>query len=410
MQKIIQLLTNKIISFTLIMRYSIKQFFLDDCIYKASALTFTTILSLVPLLSVSFTILKAFPQFNLFANKVQKFIFDSFIIEQGKVAQNYLQQFVEHTAELSSLGILFLIITAVMMLFTIEGSLNQIWRVKERRHGISAFLMYWAILTLIPFLLAASLAISSYFISLPIYSGATDTLGLDATWYLSWLPTICAFTIFLILYIAVPNIKVRNKSGLLGATIACVLFLLSKWGFALYLQQYSSYNLLYGAFATIPIFLIWLYIIWLIVLFGAEICHAASIGKLSTTVQFIDSFTLTLIWLKKIWAGQNSGKLLSLHNLTDQEEFRYELTPIEQLNILLDAQLIRLTTKSKLLISCDLHLLTLADLYDILPFKFPSAALIPNQPDLAYFKQVIFTFEESKSNNLNHQITKLLQV
>ncbi len=397
-------LKRKLINFGPIMGYSIRQFFIDDCLYKASALTFTTLLSIVPLMSVSFTVLSAFPQSKLFAAEIQSFIFESFVAGKGKLIESYLEEFALHVSELSSIGLLFLISSAVMMLFTIEGSMNQIWRVKERRHGISAFLMYWAVLTLVPFLLGVSLAISSYFMSLPFYAGAAKSIGLDSHTYIKWLPTIFTFIIFLVLYIAVPNIKIRVRSGLLGAFLATLLFSMSKWGFSLYLQQYKTYELLYGAFAIIPIFLVWLYIVWIVVLFGAEIAHACSIGHLSSKHDSLDPFSQTLIWLKSIWEAQIDGKILNLHNLTDIDEFRYKLTPIEQLNSLLDAKLLRLTAKGGLLLSCDLRTVTIGDLSRRLPWKIPSSEELPDHPFLNIFRRSLEDIEKNTNEPLSKNL------
>jgi membrane protein len=404
---IVSIFKKKTRNFWPIMHYSLRQFFIDDCLYKASALTFTTLLSIVPLMSVSFTVLSAFPQSKVFAQKIQSFIFESFVAGKGKLVESYLQEFAQHVSELSSIGLLFLISSAVMMLFTIEGSMNQIWRVKERRHGVSAFLMYWAILTLVPFLLGVSLAISSYFVSLPFYAGAAKTIGLDYTRYIKWLPTIFAFFIFLILYIAVPNIKIRVRSGLLGAFFATALFSLSKWGFSLYLQQYQTYELLYGAFAIIPIFLVWLYIVWIVVLFGAEIAHACSIGRLSASDKPLDPFSQTLIWLKRLWQAQHNGKILTLHDLTDSDKFRYDLTPIEQLNVLLDSKLVRLTAKGGLILSCDLRTVTLGMLYSKLPWKIPNSHDLPSSDFLNVLRNSLHEIEERTKDPLSSSLHEI---
>lgn len=401
------MLTKIFSSFGHIMRYSARQFFIDDCLYKASALTFTTLLSIVPLMSVSFTVLSAFPQSKLFANQIQEFIFESFVAGKGKQVQTYLQEFAQHVSELSSIGLLFLIVSAVMMLFTIEGSMNQIWRVKDRRHGVSAFLMYWAILTLVPFLLGGSIAVSSYFVSLPFYQGATESIGIDSAWYISFLPVVVSFVIFLVLYIAVPNIKVRFTSGLLGAFGATILFSVSKWGFGLYLHQYKTYELIYGAFSIIPIFLVWLYIVWLVVLFGAEIAHACSIGKLSGNNRTLDPFSRALLWIKQLWEAQQSGELLTLHDLTDADDFRYDITPIEQLNNLLDSNLVRITSKGRLILSCDLHNITIEDLYAALPFKIPAAKDLPEGQFLNVFRSSLVELEQETHRTLNTSLYAL---
>ena len=139
-------LINKFETCKRFVRFVVRHFIEDDCTYIASALAFTSLLAVVPLMSVGFSIFSSFPVFQSLADPVQNFIFDNFVPATGKVVQTYLQQFTSQVSKLSILGVTFLVITALLVMFTIERSINKIWRVNSARHGVPAFLLYWAIL------------------------------------------------------------------------------------------------------------------------------------------------------------------------------------------------------------------------------------------------------------------------
>ena len=254
-------------------RFVSKKFIEDDCPYRASALAFVTLLAIVPFMIVGFAIFSSFPVFQNLREPVQNFIFSNFVPNTGKVVQIYLLQFVDQVSRLSSLGIFFLLVTAFLLMFTIERSMNTIWRVNAHREAMSAFLLYWAILSLTPLFLGLSLGISSYLISCSlIVNHPVPPLLLNTA------PSLFSFIGFTFLYVVVPNHPVKLRHGIIGGLIATILFESAKLGFAYYLTHYNFYQMLYGAFATIPIFFIWVYWVWLITLLGAEISYALSVN------------------------------------------------------------------------------------------------------------------------------------
>lgn len=247
----------------------------DGCFYRAGALTYTTILSIVPFLAVSFGLLLLFPQFQALGIEVQNFIFKNFMVASGQIIQHYLQQFISQAYHLSLISLVFLVVTAVSMLYTIEQTFNTIWRVHKFHRGILALLWYWILFILSPLLIGIGYAISTYFLSLEWVAKSSEYLGL--TRFLLAIPPflITAFA-FSVLYIVVPNCKVPMRNGIIAGIMAAFLFEIAKYGFGLYLTLFPTYELLYGAFAVIPIFLIWIYLVWVIILLGAEISHALS--------------------------------------------------------------------------------------------------------------------------------------
>lgn len=246
------------------------QFQEDRCNQIAQSLSYTTLLSLVPFTTVTFAILSVFPVFQRWTATIQDFVYSHFVATSGDVIQRYLQQFSAKSGQLTAIGMVFLIVTALMLMDTIEQTFNDIWRVSEKRNPVYRFLMYWAIMTLGPILLVASLSLTSYLVSLPflqhdvIFSTARR-LALDS------LPFVFEVLAFMLLYTVVPNTHVRLRHAVIGSIVTSVLFEMAKRTFALFVLHYSSYRLVYGAIATLPVFLIWIYLSWIITLLGAVI-------------------------------------------------------------------------------------------------------------------------------------------
>jgi len=352
----------------------------DGCMYRAAALTFTSLLSLVPLMSLSFTILTAFPGFKDVGDEIETFLFQHFVADSGEIIHAYLQTFVQQASQLSLTGVLFLLFTAVLMMFTIEQALNQIWRVRMQRKGISAFLLYWAVLTLSPILLGASLVLSSYLFSIPMIAGTAASIGLSKAIILGYIPFLFAAGAFTLLYVAIPNCSVPIAHGLIGGVCAAILFEVSKFAFTLYITHFPTYKVIYGALASIPIFLIWVYMVWVIILIGAEIAQACAASYDRRPGAKLDGFTHAFRWLGHLWEAQQEGKGLKLSELVKRDSHNYEITPEEQIEALINAKLVQPTEKGKFMLSRDLHAITLGELHQLLSWQ------IPNTEKLKYYR------------------------
>lgn len=236
----------------------------------AGSLAFTTLLSLVPMVTVGLVILSKFPVFNAVAEALRGFLLENLLPQKaGEVIAKYTLQFTQKAAGLTLLGSLLLFVTAFMTMQTVDRAFNQIWQVARNRAVLQRVLVYWVLLTLGPLALGASLAATSYVVSASL--GWVE----QASWLrgvllrgLSW---IVLAALFGFLYFAVPNRQVAWRSALIGGLAAGAGFLLMQRLFGWYLVSFPSYTLIYGAFAVVPIFLLWLYLSWSMVLIGALI-------------------------------------------------------------------------------------------------------------------------------------------
>ncbi len=247
---------------------------------EASALSFSTVLALVPLLAVVFSALSLFPIFDTWSSAIQEFVYLNFVPQLGEQIRTYIEEFSANTGQLTTWGLVFLLITALTLLATIEDAFNGIWKVEKGRSLGHRILVYWAMLTLGPILIVISLSLSSYMWSLATFSERDVVNSLKGTIF-AYLPFILEFVAFVLFYFSVPNCTVRFKHAVIGGLVAALLFELAKFGFGQYLSHVKSYQLIYGALAILPAFLIWIYLSWLVVLIGAYI--TAAFGDMDQT-------------------------------------------------------------------------------------------------------------------------------
>lgn len=348
--------------------FVIHHFIQDDCTYRASALAFTSLLAVVPLMTVCFAILSSFPVFQNLAGPVQDFIFQNFVPTTGKIIQDYLQQFASQVTKLSVIGVVFLFVTAILVMVTIEKAMNHIWRANSSRKGVTAFLLYWAILSLSPVLLGLSLAASSYLLTMPFIKDYQTPLFFSHA-----IPFFLSLTGFTFLYVVVPNCRVKIIHGLWGALFASFLFESAKQSFAYYLSRYNTYELLYGAFAIVPIFFVWVYWVWIITLLGAEISYACSVHYQRRTGAPLDGFLQALVWLKKLWLAQQSGHGLGREDLICASSQPYSVNVDDMINELIRLNLVhRTNNEDEYMLSRDLTQISLYWLNQHIIYKLPN--------------------------------------
>jgi len=274
---------------------------------SAAALTYTSLFALVPLITVSYTLLTFMPQLVNVQGHVAAFIFTHFLPDTGYQVWDYLTDFSQQARNLTVPGLLILMITALLMLKTIENAFNAIWEVKQGRKGMASFLLYWAVLSLGPVLVGTALMLSTYLLSLSVLSDVQQLSLVQKL--LSYLPLLLSTAALCLIYSAIPNCSVPLKHALSGAFITAVVFGIVKDGFALSVK-YSSYTLIYGAFAAVPLFLTWVYLCWMIILFGAVLVRSFSTYSDAKAARQSDVI-LALVILQAFWQQQQSGNTLS---------------------------------------------------------------------------------------------------
>lgn len=251
--------------------HTLRERFREDHLgLTASSLTFTTTMALVPFITVALAVFTAFPMFSKFQDVLQKWLLESLIPNNiARQVMGYLTQFAGQASKLGVAGVALLLITALALIMTIDHTLNGIWRVRTPRPLGQRVLVYWAALTLGPLLLGFSLSITSYAISAS--QGVVGVLPGGVQLLLDVLQFFLMAWGMAAMYHYVPNTQVRWAHAWVGGLFVSIGFDVAKRLLTLYLSKVPTYSVVYGAFATVPILLIWLYVAWVIVLLGAVI-------------------------------------------------------------------------------------------------------------------------------------------
>jgi membrane protein len=354
------------------LRYLGRQFINNKGMLNASALTYTTLFAVVPLMTVSYAMLAAIPSFQGAGEQLQGWIFENFVPATGAVVQDYLSDFASQARKLTAVGLIFLFVTSIMMMKNIEGAFNRLWRVSEPRKGLSSFLLYWAILSLGPILIGVGLLVSSYIASLSLVTSATELVGRGRL--LSVLPMLMSAAAFTLLYAAVPNCRVPFKSALTGGMVVAILFETAKRGFALFVTQFPSYELIYGAFAAVPLFLAWIFISWTIILLGAELTRALTVYRESQVGRTNSHLHTLVAILYRLWQAQQRGEALDDKTLLREVEGLDQSGWDQYVQLLMQPSIIRRTDQGQYLLARDLGVFTLEQLNAELPWPLPEAA------------------------------------
>jgi membrane protein len=236
----------------------------------AGSLTFTTLLSIVPLLAVSLALFTRFPVFKVLEKAIEDYLLKSLLPPDiSRTVLRNLNQFAENANGLTLLGSLFIVVTAIAMLLTVENALNQIWKVKRRRPILKRVGMYLLMLAVGPPVLGASLWAMSYVLSASM--GLIGTVPPWVKFLLTLGPVVLGAVGLTAMFYFVPNTRVRRRDAILGGVLASIAVELGKRGFAAYVLKVPTYKAVYGAFAAFPVFLLWVYFSWLVTLTAALI-------------------------------------------------------------------------------------------------------------------------------------------
>lgn len=312
----------------------------------ASSLTFTTVLSIVPLLAVVLALFTAFPLFADFRLALEHFLTASLM--PPAVSENimlYLNQFAAKASGLTAIGSLFLIVTSVMLIMTIDEAFNNIWQVERQRPLRQRILVYWAIISLGPILAGGSLWATSLLWRESL--GYVGDLPGPIAFALSFVPLLITGLGFTALFVFVPNRRVLWKDALIGGMGTAIVLEIMRAGFAYYLTRFPSYTVIYGAFATLPIFLLWIYLSWLAVLLGATVAAILpALRQRRWALQhyrgalFVDALRV----LRALWGAQDSvppGRSMSFlcaHLQLHQDELSVVLKALKRLGYVVNTE------------------------------------------------------------------------
>jgi membrane protein len=380
----------------------------DAGIQHVAALTYTTLLSLVPLMTVTLALFSVFPASERMTQQVEDFLFQNFVPAAGEAVQQYLRNFSQKAGKLTGVGFVVLIVVALMLMSNIDKAFNTIWHVRRKRSPVAKFTVYWAILSLGPILIAFSVGVTSYLVSIPLFSDG-ETVMLVRTRLLSLMPVVISALAFTLLYALVPNRAVPLRHALAGGVVAALLFELAKRGFALYVTTFPTYETIYGALAAVPIFLIWIYLSWLVTLLGAEFTYCLGIYREDwhqARDERGESFLLVLRLLRLLRRVQHAGGSMSIRELSrelpssNDEEIELALLSLQE------ARLVRRADDKGWLLARDLGEVTLQELYRSAPYVLPPAVAVSEEP--AALRLLMAQLEQDLETHMDQPLASLL--
>lgn len=366
------------------------RFIADGGLQHTASLTYTTLLSLVPLMTVSLALFSAFPIGDWVLTQIQDFVFQNFVPASGEIIREHLQQFSDKASRLTGAGSLFLVSIAILMMANIDFAFNTIWHVRRRRNPIANFTVYWAIISLGPIFIGVSVLFTASLSSVPMFATAAASLR-EGDHVANLTPVLASSTAFTLLYLVVPNRSVPFLHALIGGLIAGFLFEFSKRSFALYVAT-VPYQAIYGALAAIPVFLIWIYLSWLVILLGGEITYCLGIYRDSWSPdKSRQGLCLLLVYrvLGILWRAQERGASVPMERfITD--EISHSEADLEHLLLKLSkAHLVLRTERGEWVLARDLSKVSLLELYLVGPFVLPAG--LHGDPELNEVLSVLDT-------------------
>ncbi|MDR0633919.1 MAG: YihY family inner membrane protein [Azoarcus sp.] len=295
------------------------RFIATRCPQVAGSLAYTTLLALVPFITVAIAVFGNLPGMDAVGSSLKAFLLENMLPDRaGHIIATYALEFSEKAARLTLIGIAMLALTSLMLLATIERVFNHIWGVRQPRPLLLRITVYWFILTLGPVIIGSSIVATGYLVSVSMqWSQALGWLGALSA---RFLPPLLLGVLFIFLYFAVPNHKVRLAHAIVGGLGAAVAFFLMQRAFGIFIARFPSYTLIYGTFAALPIFLVWLYLSWLVVLLGALV--TATLPAFAERRRVVATFPGCEAWaavtmLVQLAHAQGSGHPVSFAALRD---------------------------------------------------------------------------------------------
>lgn len=358
--------------------------FLDDRLFQAAgALSFTTAFALVPLSMVVFGVLSAFPVYEDWSDQLSHYIFANFVPSSARAVEAYLREFSRNAGQLTTVGVIVLVVSLLITLNSIEATFNRIWRVPTARPKFGRLVVYWTVMTFGAFVAAASLALSARFFALGIFS--TDPGRVVEGWMLRFTPLLIELGALVLIYRVVPHRTIRWRYALYGALLAVVLIELVKIGVGSYLGSFGTYQKIYGPLAFVPIFLGWIYFGWVSILLGASLASSLAAFRYQPAAQRLPlGYELygLLRLIGRFSEAREHGKGLHLDDIRQREPMLTDSLVQHMLGQLHAAGLLARAESGEWLLARDLDAVSLADLYEICHLRVPIAeAWLPGRDD-----------------------------
>lgn len=352
-------------------RFLLKRFIDDRCLLSAEALSFTTLLALVPLTAIVLGVISLFPVYQRWGDALTIFLFTNFVPKAAGTVADSIRTFASSARGVTGFGAIGLLATSLLTMSSIEDAFNRIWRVPTPRRPLARFLLYWAALTLGPLMAVVSLAISSYLLSLPVVAAAQQTALL--AYGLRLLPVALEVIAFTAAYAVIPNRSVAFRHALAGGMLAALLFELAKYAIAYYLTR-ASYQQIYGALAFIPIFLLWIWVSWLVVLFGASLAASLAAFRYQPMALRLPrgyEFYGLLRLLGRFDEARERGQGLQVLQIEQLEPILTDDLLQRMVATLCDMKVLRLAESGEWLLARDLETVSLAELHEASGLRIP---------------------------------------
>ena len=348
--------------------------FRDDRLFDAAAsLSYTTAFALVPLAVVVLGVLSAFPVFQQWSAELVDYVFSHFVPSAARAIESRLGDLAGNITQLTTAGVIALVISLLVTLNSVESTFNRIWRVASARPQLSRYLVYWTVLTLGALLAAASLAASARFLALPLFDQP------QWQWLASWgtgiTPILIELLVVMLVYRVVPHHTVKWRHAFAGALLAVALLEVVKTGLGMYLGSFDGYQRLYGALAAIPILMLWIYLAWIAILLGASLASSLAAFRYQPVEMRLPAGHEMYALLRLIGSFQQArrgGNGLHTAQMLNLEPMLTDTLLQRFLSRLAAIGLVRRDERGEWLLARDLDDLSLGELYEASQLRVPT--------------------------------------
>lgn len=364
-------------------RFITKRFIDDRLFASAGALAYTTMFALVPFSAVFLAVMSAFPVFDEWTATLINFVFNNFVPSSARQVEEYVMGFSASAKSLTAVGITALMISVLLTMWSIERTFNRIWRVPTIRPKFTRFLLYWALLTLGSILTVAAISASSSLFAYAELSGL-QTKGVSNV-LLGWSPFLIELFAMTAAYWLIPHRHVPFRFAVAAGLLAALLFEGLKFGFTSYVRN-TSFEALYGALALIPIFMVWLYASWVVILFGASVAASLSAFRYQPRIHRLPTgqeFYAYLRLLGRLNACRGTGHGLHMQQMQEIEPMMTDDLLQELLSGLSSLHIVMRGENGGWILTRDLDAVSLNELYERLHLRIPMKQVsLPGSDDI----------------------------